>query len=137
MEFSWASFDLYEQLAERCSPTQPPTQKLKSLFSMLCSQEIDSSLVLLEMILESLQSGIFRFRFHSLGSKILKFMELIIPKLIENIRVLLGFVSYFSRFRSFDRFLTVQIFMTNYTFIAFSYQQSCKLSVTIRTQTVT
>ena len=82
---------------------------------MLCSQEIDSSLVLLEMILESLQSGIFRFKFHSLDSKILKFMELIIPELIENIRVLLGFGSYFSQFRSFDRFLTVQIFMTEQT----------------------
>ena len=112
-----ASYDAYEKRAGEWSPTQTLTQKLKSLFPMFSSQEIGSSLVLLEMILESLQSGIFRFKFHSLDSKILKFMELIIPELIENIRVLLGFGSYFTQFRSFDRFLTVQIFMTERTIL--------------------
>ena len=37
-----------------CPPTQTPTQKLKSVFSMFASQEIASSLVSLEKIFEAL-----------------------------------------------------------------------------------
>ena len=47
---------------------------LVSLF-WLNSQEIDSSLVLLQMIFEALQPEIFRFKFLSLGLKVLKFPE--------------------------------------------------------------
>ena len=42
-EFSCASFDLYEKIARGCPPTQTPTQKVQSGFSMFSSKEIDSS----------------------------------------------------------------------------------------------
>ena len=42
-----------------CPPTQTPTQKLKSGFLRLSSQEIGSSLVSLKMIFEALKSEIF------------------------------------------------------------------------------
>ena len=51
------------------------TQMLKSGISMFSSQEISSSLASLEMIFEAPQSELFRFKFHSLRSKILKFPE--------------------------------------------------------------
>ena len=53
-------------------PTQTPTQKLESKFSMFSCQDIDSSLVSSEMIFEALQSELFRFKLHTLSSNILK-----------------------------------------------------------------
>jgi len=47
----------------------------KSGISCFSSQEIGSSLASLEMIFEALQSELFRFKFHSLCWKILKFPE--------------------------------------------------------------
>ena len=44
-------------------------------FSMFSSQEIVSSMASLEMIFYALQSEFFRFKFHSLGSNILKLPE--------------------------------------------------------------
>jgi len=75
MKFSGASFGLCEKFTRWCPPTQTPTQKFKSGFWILNSQEISSCLVPFEMILEALQSERFRFKFHLLGSKILKIPE--------------------------------------------------------------
>ena len=55
--------------------TQTPTQMLKIWFSMFSSHEIGSSKASYEIIFEALQSELFRFKFHSLSSKILKFPE--------------------------------------------------------------
>ena len=69
-----------------CPATQTPTQKLEIGFSMFSSQEIGPSLVSFQMIFEALQSELFRFKFHSLGSKILKIPEfnLVMPYLLEH-----------------------------------------------------
>ena len=67
--------DLGHKFARGCPPTQTPTQKLKSGFLKFISQEIGSSLVLLQMIFGALQSELFRFKFHSVGSKVLNFPE--------------------------------------------------------------
>ena len=75
VEFFCASFDVCHKFARGCPPTRTPTQKLKSGFLRFSSQEIGSSLISLWMIFEALQSELFRFKFHSLGSKILKFPE--------------------------------------------------------------
>ena len=48
---------------------------LKSVFSLLSSQEISRSLVSFQMIFQALQSEFFRFKFHSLGSKLQKIPE--------------------------------------------------------------
>ena len=61
--------------AREWPPTQTPTQNFKVVFSMFDSQEIRSSLVSFEKIFEALLSQLFRFKFHSLWSKILKFWE--------------------------------------------------------------
>ena len=55
-----------------CPDTQTPTQNFKSRFRIFSSQEIGSSLVLLKMIFEALQSELF-IKFHLLGSKIKKY----------------------------------------------------------------
>ena len=73
-EFLCPSYDFGHNFARGCTPTQPPTQKLKSGFLRLSSQEISS-----RMIFEALQFEIFRFKFHSLGSRILKFPEFNLP----------------------------------------------------------
>ena len=52
-----------------------PTQKLKSGISLFGSQEIGSTLVSLQMMFEALQSELFRFNFHTLGSIVLKFRD--------------------------------------------------------------
>ena len=75
VEFYCASFDIYEKFAGACPPTQTPTQKLKSWFSMSSSQGIASSLISFEMIFRVLQSELFRFKFKSLSSKIVKIPE--------------------------------------------------------------
>ena len=67
VEFYCASFDIYEKFAGECPPTQTPTQKLKSGFSIFNSQGMGLSLVWLKMIFEVLQSELFRFKFHFLG----------------------------------------------------------------------
>ena len=41
VEFLRASFDLGHKFARGCPPTQTPTQKLKSVFSMFTSKEIE------------------------------------------------------------------------------------------------
>ena len=61
--------DLGHKFARGCPPTQTPTQKLKSGFLKFISQEIGSSLVLLQMIFGALQSELFRLNCHSLSSK--------------------------------------------------------------------
>ena len=76
MEFYCASFGRCEKFAPGCLPTQTPTQKLKSWLLGFSFQEIGSSLISLEMILEALQSELFRFKFHILSSKILKLPEI-------------------------------------------------------------
>ena len=48
---------------------------LKSVFSILSSQETGSSSVSSKMIFGALQFELFRFKIRSLGSKILKFPE--------------------------------------------------------------
>ena len=73
--FYCASFGLYAKFVGQCPPTPTPTQKFKNGFSILSSQEIGSSLVSLEMIFQALHSELFRFKFHSLGSKIEKIPE--------------------------------------------------------------
>ena len=65
-------FHKYETFIGRFPPTQTPTQNLKIWFPMSSSQEIGLGLVSLEMIFQALQSELFRFKFHSLGSKIQK-----------------------------------------------------------------
>ena len=50
-------------------------QKFKNRFSMLSSQEIGWSLVLFQMIFEPLQFALFRLKFQSLSSEILKIPE--------------------------------------------------------------
>ena len=74
--FSCTSFDICEKFVASSPPTSTPTQKLKSVFSILSSQETGSSSVSLKMIFGALQFELFRFKIHSLGSKILKFPEL-------------------------------------------------------------
>ena len=49
------------------------TQKLKSVCSILSSKETGSSSVSLKMIFGALQFELFRFKIHSLSTKILKF----------------------------------------------------------------
>ena len=67
------------------SPTQTPTKKLKSGFSIFSSQEIGSSLVSFQMIFEALQSELF----HSLSSKNLKIpLDILISEI--QIRILRG-----------------------------------------------
>ena len=46
--------------------------EFKNVFSIFSSQEIGSSLISLGMIFQALHSELFRFKFHSLGSKIKK-----------------------------------------------------------------
>ena len=53
-----------------------PTQRLKNRFSVFSFQEIGWSLVSFQMILEALQSELFRFKIYLLSSKILKIPEL-------------------------------------------------------------
>ena len=74
-KFYCASFGSYEKFVGECPPTQTPTQMLKSVFSILSSQETGSSSVSSKMIFGALQFELFRFKIHSLGSKILKFPE--------------------------------------------------------------
>ena len=74
-EFSCASFDTCEKFVASCPHAQTPTQMLKSRFSQFSSQGQGSSQVSLEMIFNVLQSELFRFKFHSLSSKILKIPE--------------------------------------------------------------
>ena len=68
-------YKLYANFVGQCPPTPTPTQKFKNVFSIFSSQEIGSSLVSLEMIFRALHSELFRFKFHSLGSKIEKIPE--------------------------------------------------------------
>ena len=75
VEFSGASFDICEKFAAWCPLTQTPTQKFKIKFSIFSSHEIGSSLVLLEIIFEALQSELVRFNFHLLRSKLQKIPE--------------------------------------------------------------
>ena len=75
MEFSGASFDQCEKIARGCQPTQTPTQKLQNEFLIISSKEIDPSLVSLERVFECLQSELFRFKYDSLSSEILKIPE--------------------------------------------------------------
>ena len=75
MEFYYASFGLCEKFVRGCPPTQMPTQKLKIPFLRFNSPEIGSSLISSEMVFEALQSEIFRFKFHFLGSKLQKIPE--------------------------------------------------------------
>ena len=91
VEFYCASFDIYEKFAGACPPTQTPTQKLKSWFSMSSSQGIASSLISFEMIFRVLQSELFRFKFKSLSSKIVK---------IPEFNLVMGKGSLWSRFSS-------------------------------------
>ena len=71
-KFYCASFGLWEKFVGRYPPTSTPTQKFKNEFSIFSSQEIDSSLVSLEMIFEAPHSELFRFKIQSLSSKIEK-----------------------------------------------------------------
>ena len=64
-EFYCVYFDLYEKFARGCPP-KTPTQKLKSGFQAFSSQEIGSSLISFQMILEARQSELLKFDFHSL-----------------------------------------------------------------------
>ena len=57
---SCASFDKCQKFDGGCPPTQTPTQKIKSRFTIFSSQENDPSLVSLKMIFETLQSELFR-----------------------------------------------------------------------------
>ena len=75
VKFYCASFGPYEKFVGGCPPTQTPTQMLKSVFSILSSQETGSSSVSLTMIFGALQFELFRFKIHSLCSKILKIPE--------------------------------------------------------------
>ena len=75
VKFYCASFGPNEKFVGGCPPTQTPTQMLKSVFSILSSQETGSSSVSLKMIFGALRFELFRFKIHSLGSKILKFPE--------------------------------------------------------------
>ena len=70
-----------------CPPTQAPTQKLKSVFSILSSQETGSSSVSSKMIFGALQFELFRFKIHSLGSKILKFPEFNLAMMVGTVDV--------------------------------------------------
>ena len=87
VKFFGASFGLYEKFVGPCPPTPTPTQKFKNRFSIFSSQEIDPSLVSLEMIFEAPQSELFRFKFDSLSSKNLKIPEfsLIIGNILGNL----------------------------------------------------
>ena len=69
------SFDPFEKFVGRRLHTRTPTQKLKIGFPKISSQDIGSGLVSLKMIFGALQFELFRFKIHSLGSKILKFPE--------------------------------------------------------------
>ena len=72
VEFSFASSNLCEKfVGDGRLPKRP--RKSQNLGFLLSSQGISSSLILLQMILEALQSEIFGFKFDSLSSKILKF----------------------------------------------------------------
>ena len=111
VEFSCASFDLYEKFARWCPPTQTPTRKFKTGISIFSSQGMGSTLVSLRMIFKALQSELFRLKFHSLSSKIEKFPEfnllildfMEIFQKLENIKLLLSqlilrkFEKYFSQ----------------------------------------
>ena len=52
-----------------------PSKSKKNVFSILSSQETDSSSISSKMIFGALQIEQFRFKIHSLNSKILKFLE--------------------------------------------------------------
>ena len=93
VEFSCASFDLYEKFARWCPPTQTPTRKFKTGISIFSSQGMGSTLVSLRMIFKALQSELFRFKFHSLSSKILK-----IPEFSLLIRWRYNLFGYFNNF---------------------------------------
>ena len=73
--FSCASFCQYEKLVGRFPPTQTPTEMLKRGLSIFTSQGMESKSVSFQTIFEALQSDLFRFKFHSLGLKILKIPE--------------------------------------------------------------
>ena len=66
VEFSYASFGLYEKFIQECPPTQMPMKKLKIGISMFSSQEIGSSSISFQMIIQVLQSEILRFKFYLL-----------------------------------------------------------------------
>ena len=72
VEFSCASFDLYEKFARWCPPTQTPTRKFKTGISIFSSQGMGSTLVSLRMIFKALKSELFRLKFHLLESKLQK-----------------------------------------------------------------
>ena len=75
VEFSCASFDLYEKFARWCPPTQTPTRKFKTGISIFSSQGMGSTLVSLRMIFKALKSELFRLKFHFLESKWQKIPE--------------------------------------------------------------
>ena len=75
VEFFFASFDLCEKFVARCPPTQTPTHKLKSRFSMFGSQETGSRSVLFLMIFQALKPEILRFNLYALSFKIPKIPE--------------------------------------------------------------
>ena len=83
-----AHFMIHMKSLSGCPPTQTPTQIRESGISMFSSQEIGSSLISLKMIFEALQSELFRFKFHLIWSKILKFLgfNLLIQILITSVQ---------------------------------------------------
>ena len=70
---------------------------LKSVFSILSSQETGLSSVSLKMIFGALQFELFRFKIHSLGSKILKF-----PEFNLSMGISLTFATSFSNFQLYS-----------------------------------
>ena len=71
------------KFARGCSPTQTPTQKLKSGFPVFSSQKIGSSSLSFSMIFKALKSKILRIKFYSPCSKILKIPEFTLIIMID------------------------------------------------------
>ena len=55
------------KFAQECPPTQTPTQKFESGFSIFSSQRMGPSLVSLRMTFDALQFDLFKFKFNTLG----------------------------------------------------------------------
>ena len=93
MGFSCTFFHL--KVCRKMSTYPNAHENAKSGFSIFITQEIDSSLVLFQMIFEVLKSELFKFNFHFISSKILKISEFNL--------IILNDLRLFKSFKIFNR----------------------------------
>ena len=102
-----------------------PRKSRESGFPRLSSQEIGSSLVSLEMIFEALQSELFRFKFHTLSSKILKIPEFNLYMFQHHFEIHWNGFSKSSTISNFEKLKTIFLKPQFLSDMSFEWFQTC------------